>query len=152
MSPPVLPKTAPHPRRADPTPSADEQVSRGQSRDGHVTFGGEERRGEVRRGEASFDEGDSLNVSNDVEDFTSWPVAQIPSDDPGPRSSVTGESWPDPLVRDAAEPARSYCRIVGLLTSSSHGAPVPDPAAFHFRAGPIRGVGSRHPRAPGGQA
>lgn len=36
--------------RADPTPPADEQVSRGQSRDCHVTFGGEVRRGEARRG------------------------------------------------------------------------------------------------------
>ena len=92
---------------------AEEQVSRGQSRDGHVTFGGEERRGEERRGEASFDEGDSLNASNDVEDFPSWPVAQIPTDDPGPRSSVTGEPWPEPLVRDTSEQPRSYCKAGG---------------------------------------
>ncbi|MDN5700414.1 MAG: hypothetical protein L0G85_08860 [Kocuria sp.] len=95
--------------RTDAKAPTEEQVSR----DCHVTFGGEERRGEERRGEASFDEEDSSSASNDPEDFTSWPVAAIPSDDPGPRSSVTGESWPDPLVRDAAEPARSYCRVGG---------------------------------------
>lgn len=47
----------------------------------------------------------------DSEPVDSWPVAQVPAE--GPRSAVTGEPWPGPLVRDAAEPARSYCRVGG---------------------------------------
>lgn len=47
----------------------------------------------------------------DSEPVDSWPVAQVPAE--GPRSSVTGEPWPEPLVRDAAEPARSYCKAGG---------------------------------------
>lgn len=114
---------------------ADRDMSRGQSRDGHVTFGGEERRGEERRGEASFDEGHSWNTSENAEDFTSWPVAEIPSEDPGPRASVTGEPWPEPLVREVKAQPGSYCRVGGCANRPLPGMDecvdhVPDREAF----------------------
>lgn len=102
----------------DPSP-ADPPVSRGQSADGHVTNGGEERRGEERRGEASFEGEVALNAEDDSDDFTSVPVPEVPSEDPGyvlgeevspggPRRVYgTRSLWAD------EEDQRSYCRAGG---------------------------------------
>lgn len=97
--------------RTDPDSPSDEQVSRRQSRDSHVTFGGEVRPGEERRGKASFDE--EVPSGEEVGVDVSWPVAEIPQEDPGPRTSPMGSPWPEPLVREEKPAAPRYCRVGG---------------------------------------
>lgn len=94
-----------------PDSPSDEQGSRRQSRDGHVTNGGEERRGEERRGEASFDK--EVPSGEEAGADVSWSVAEIPAEDPGPRTSPTGEPWPEPLVREEKPEVPRYCRVGG---------------------------------------
>lgn len=97
--------------RADPDSPSEEQGSRRQSRDGHVTNGGEERRGEERRGKASFDK--EVPSGEEAGADVSWSVAEIPAEDPGPRSSPMGEPWPEPLVPVEKPETPRYCRVGG---------------------------------------
>lgn len=42
-----------------------------------------------------------------------WSVAEIPQEDPGPRSSPMGEPWPEPLVPVEKPETPRYCRVGG---------------------------------------
>lgn len=42
-----------------------------------------------------------------------WSVAEIPEQDPGPRSSPMGEPWPEPLVPVEKPERPRYCRVGG---------------------------------------